>query len=299
MGLITDNQETYYTGSQHGGYRYILLEDIINNFMFSYVGEGKVISRANRRDVVFFAKRAIQEISYDVAKIEKIQEFDVPETLSIPMPQDYVNYVSLSFVDQSGIEHPIPKGRITSAPSEAIVQDSSGNYTFDGNGNLITTDPETVTRFNASTPNTLVMDQAMDDYFYNYRFEGGPSLGSGGKYGADSELLNRNGMFIIDESSGRFNFSSNLNGITVTLKYLSDGLGDDAEMRVHKFAEEAIYKHIAYSIISSMSNIPEYIVNRFRRERRASMRNAKLRLYNLKMSEMTNVMRGKSKQIKH
>ena len=40
-------------------------------------------------------------------------------------------------------------------------------------------------------------------------------------------------------------------------------------------------------------------LNRFRRERRAAMRNAKLRLSNLKLKELTQVMRGKSKQIKH
>ena len=106
-------------------------------------------------------------------------------------------------------------------------------------------------------------------------------------------------MFIIDEANGKINFSSNLVNTVITLKYISDSLGTDDEMRVHKFAEEAIYKHVAHAILSSMANVPEYIVNRFKRERRGAMRQAKLRLYDLKMSEMTNVMRGKSKHIKH
>ena len=45
--------------------------------------------------------------------------------------------------------------------------------------------------------------------------------------------------------------------------------------------------------------IPEYIVNRFKRERRAAMRNAKLRLSNVKLAEIAATMRNKSKQIKH
>ena len=45
--------------------------------------------------------------------------------------------------------------------------------------------------------------------------------------------------------------------------------------------------------------VPEYIVNRYRKERRAAMRNAKLRLSQLKIGEISQVMRGKSKQIKH
>ena len=295
MGFIEDTHETYYTGSEFGGYRYVPLNDIVNNFMFSYVGEGKVIGKANRRDVVFHAKRAMQEFAYDVTKVEKIQEVDVPATLSIPMPQDYVNYVSICWVDSAGVEHPIPRGRITSAPSEAIVQDDQGNYTFDGNEDLITGTPETVTRFNTIQPNLLLESQmSSDNNFFDDTI-----LETGRRYGSEPELANRNGMFIVDEAGGKINFSSNLVNTTITLKYISDSLGTDDEMRVHKFAEDAIYKGVAYAIISSMAGVPEYLVNRFRRDRRGAVRQAKLRLYDLKMSEMTNVMRGKSKIIKH
>ena len=75
-------------------------------------------------------------------------------------------------------------------------------------------------------------------------------------------------------------------------------MGTDAEMQVHKLAEDAIYKYITYGIASSRVNFPEYIINRFKRERRAAMRNAKLRLSNIKLTELTQVMRGKSKMLK-
>jgi hypothetical protein len=70
-------------------------------------------------------------------------------------------------------------------------------------------------------------------------------------------------------------------------------------MQIHKLAEDAIYKYITHAIASGRANFPEYIINRFRKERRAAMRNAKLRLSNLKLGELTQVMRGKSKHIKH
>jgi len=70
-------------------------------------------------------------------------------------------------------------------------------------------------------------------------------------------------------------------------------------MQIHKFAEEAIYKYIAHAILSTKANTPEFIVNRFRRDRRAAMRNAKLRLSNIKLNELAQVMRGKSKHLKH
>ena len=83
------------------------------------------------------------------------------------------------------------------------------------------------------------------------------------------------------------------------LDYISDSLGTDNEMQVDKFAEEAIYKWIAYGILSTRANTPEYIINRYKKEKFAETRKAKLRLSNIKLEEITQVLRGKSKQIKH
>jgi len=84
-----------------------------------------------------------------------------------------------------------------------------------------------------------------------------------------------------------------------TLKYISDSLGTEAEMKVHKFAEEAMYKHIAYAIISNRFGFPEYVVQRLRKEKIAATRKAKLRLSNIKLEEITQILRGSSKHIKH
>ena len=69
-------------------------------------------------------------------------------------------------------------------------------------------------------------------------------------------------------------------------------------MVVHKFAEEACYKWIAYGILSSRSNIPEHVVLRFKKEKFAETRKAKIRLSNIKIEEFTQVLKGMSKQIK-
>jgi hypothetical protein len=45
--------------------------------------------------------------------------------------------------------------------------------------------------------------------------------------------------------------------------------------------------------------IPEYIINRFKKEKRAKLRNAKLRISNIKLEEISQVFRNKSKIIKH
>ena len=69
-------------------------------------------------------------------------------------------------------------------------------------------------------------------------------------------------------------------------------------MQVHKFAEEAMYKHIAYAIASTTVT-GQAVAPMLKKERFAEARKAKLRLSNLKIEELTQIMRGKSKWIKH
>ena len=82
------------------------------------------------------------------------------------------------------------------------------------------------------------------------------------------------------------------------LDYISDSLGTDGEMQVHKLAEEAMYKCIAHAIIST-SSYGQQLAPRFKKEKFAAVRQAKLRLSSVKLDELTQILRGKSKQIKH
>ncbi len=278
--------------TRHGNYRYISLEDIVNNFMVSYVGDDKIINTVKKLDVIFHTKRAVQEFSYDISKVEKIQEIQVGPTLTVPFPQDYVNYVQLSFVDTNGIERIIYPTTNTSRPSESILQDNNADYLYDSDDSLLTGTAVIKDRFKGieNIDNTGSFDDLNSSISIG---------GLGQRFGNNPETTQTNGLFIIDELNGQFGFSSNLESQILTLKYISDGLGTDSEMKVHKLAEEAIYKYVAHAVLASKANIPEYIINRFKRERRAAMRNAKIRLSNMKTLEMAQVMRGKSKQIKH
>jgi len=278
---------------QLGSYQHIKLADIINNFMISYVGEEKIIPKVKRSNVLFFAQRAIQELSYDTFKSEKSQEIEVPTNLQMKLPHDYVNYVKISFMDSSGMERRLYPTRLTSNPT-ALLQDSNFNYLFDNNGNLLKAEEsESWKKYNG----TVTTDQSRDDYFR----EDDTAIQAlhGQRYGSDAELMNVNGSFYIDEIKGKIFFSANLTGKVVILRYLSDGVATAEEKVVHKFAEEAMYKCIAHAILATRANTPEYIVNRFKKEKFAAVRQAKLRLSNLKHEELSQTLRGKSKWIKH
>ena len=117
-GLINKTEQDYYNSDfdNFGYYQFISLEDIIDNFAATYVGEGKILQKANRSDISFHAYRALQELSFDTFKSCKSQEIEVPPSLVIPLPQDYVNYVKLAYSDNSGIEHIIYPTSKTSNP---------------------------------------------------------------------------------------------------------------------------------------------------------------------------------------
>ena len=282
-----------------GNYRYISLNDLVNNYIVAFVGDGKIISNVKKSEVLFHAKRGIQEFSYDISRVEKIQEIEISPSLSIPMPQDYVNYVRISAVDESGIEHIIYPASLTSRPSESPLQDNDYDYVFGGDGALLSGTPLTGQRFDEFDVSKLISNNKDSSVTYDADRDSETVIMPGGRYGLDPEYSQENGLFVIDELNGKISFSSNMSGRIITLKYISDGLGTDDEMQVHKFAEDAMYKYITHAIASTMLTTPEYIINRFRKEKRAAMRNAKLRLSNIKIGELAQIMRGKSKQIKH
>jgi len=497
MGLLDNTtHQQYYQGSDFGNYQFTSLQDIINQFMIAYVGEDKIISKVQRGDVQFHAMRALQELSFDTFKSIKAQQIDIPATLVMPLPHDYVNYTRVMWTDSAGIKHPLYPTRDTQNPFQ-IAQDEDGAYTFvseneeiingdfsdtnindtwtkwsqgnggkwkiknsgfefksqgadpfgwnavmhqeidvsdktiislsadglavdiqdagsnnapgtlriglatsadvntilkndpsdsnansssvvhiasnlfdisDTNGDLaflewtVSADGTTsttkeigsidVTSENeiyvivmafhdfsntttaiasftdscvmdnisviADNVNTSLVSPAGNEFesstWKNYKSHN-PSENNlndyqdyqndifwpneGKRYGLDPKHAQVNGSFYIDQRLGKIHFSSNVSGKTVVLDYISDSLGTDEEMQVHKFAEEAMYKWIMHAVLSTRINVPEYQVRRLKKERFAAIRQAKLRLSNIKLEELTQILRGKSKQIKH
>jgi hypothetical protein len=452
MGLLdSTTQQQYYQGSDYGNYQFTSLENIINQFMVTHVGDQKIINKVSRIDVAFHAQRAMQELSFDTFKSIKAQEITVPATLQMILPQDYVNYTKISWVDSAGIKHSLYPTSKTSNPQKHQV-DSNGEFLFDTSGDkipsgeLITngnfhggytnwninvdeTVPGTIDSF-TTTPSTATATAGDPDIGWFYGWNGnaiaaysvpqwsginqlnvpiisgedykitytlsGYSSGewsvviidengdytdsgtvtsngthtatitaggtassytsnqifirnksatagtvviddisvvrvgdgetsttwssyksttpsenntddytddtywpaNGERYGLDPQHAQANGSFYIDQQSGKIHFSSNISGKTVILDYISDGLGTDEEMQVHKFAEDAMYKWITHAILST-SSYGQALIPRLTKEKFAAVRKAKLRLSNIKLEELTQILRGKSKQIKH
>ena len=67
---------------------------------------------------------------------------------------------------------------------------------------------------------------------------------------------------------------------------------------VPKMAEEAIYKHILYGILSARRDTEPATLMLIKKEKFAETRKAKIRLSNINMEEFTQVLKGLSKPIK-
>ncbi len=295
LGNIVVQLNEVSIDNNYGSYEYISLDDVINNFIVGYIGVGKLISSAKRTDIIFHAKRGLQEFSYDTLKSIKSQELTVPSSLSVVIPQDYVNYVKCSWIDDAGAKHIIYPTRVTSNPTELPIQDEDGLPAQDGipgiESNLLAQQSLTEERWASQSQDSNLIPN-------NYQHPRGANL-LGQRYGLQPEEAQVNGKFTINERLGTFSFTSDLANRIIILEYISDGLGYEEDMKIPKLAEDAIYMHIAYSILSGRSGVPEYLVQRFKRDRRAALRNAKIRLSNIKLEEISQVFRNKSKWIKH
>ena len=245
MGLLDNQtQSAWYSSLPKGDYQFTSMDNIISGFMVAYVGEDKLISKVSRTDVQFHAMRAIQELSYDVFRSVKSQEIEVPASLRMGLPQDYVNYVKIVRVDGNGIERVLyPTGK-TSNPF-AINQDADGVYQFtdgDGDGIYAELSEQGTTSFESNTW-TNYQDQTETDVYSDDSTDIEID-NRGRRYGLDPQHTQYNGTFFIDQRTGYIHFGSALSG---------------------------------------RSNIPEYLVQRFKKEKFAETRKAKIRLSNIKI----------------
>ena len=292
------NEDTLW--DSNGSYSYTRLYDVIDNFLVAYVGAGKLIPSVKRSDVIFHARRGLQEFSYDTLKSIRSQELTVPLSLTLTMPQDYVNYVRFSWIDKMGVQHTIfPANELTLRPYATPTQADDGSIVQDSNDSNTGLTSQTTAAWNSNNPRKLsgafLNDYNVADlYWQNYY-----NNALGQRYGLNPQTSQRNGWFIIDDRKGQFGFSSDLKEKLITLEYVSDGNAYDLDLRIPKMAEEALYAYIIYNLLSTSSGVQEYVVQRFKREKSAKLRNAKIRLSNIKLDQIVQVFRNQSKWIKY
>lgn len=305
MAYLTGYQ--YYENSGNnpedenwGSYQYVSLQDIVNNFMLMYVGNDKLVNNVPKYNVLFHAKRGIQELNYDAMKETKIIELTVCEDLKIVLPNNYVNWVRISLY-KDGLLQPLSEN-IQTNYATSYLQDNDCRVLFDEEGNVLegtsTLDYDRITGNKKSiylgtgTQNGNSGYLVDGDWYFNYAV--------GARYGLNTETANSNPTFKVDKMGGVINFSSEMSDQTVIIEYVSDGMegGDESKVNVNKLFEDYIYAYIKYAILNSKTGVQEYIVNRARKDKSSLLRNAKIRLSNIHPGRLLMNLRGQNKWIK-
>jgi len=306
MGYITDYK--YYenngispTDKNWGSYQYVGLNDIVSNFMLMYQGNNEIINNVERYQVLFHAKRGIQELNYDAMKQVKILQMNVDSDIRFVLPPDYVNYVRISKFS-NGVLFPLQEN-IQTMFAQSYLQDADAEVIFDAEGNA--TRPQNsevdLSRIKGGMSKLYLgpgpfngqMGHCCDGEWYF-------SYGLGQRYGLNTETANINPTFTIDRQSGAIYFSSAMSGASVVMEYISDGMngGDDTSISVNKLFEEYLYAYIKYSILNNKLGVQEYVVNRSRKDKSSLLRNAKIRLSNIQPGRLLMNLRGRDKWLK-
>jgi len=129
---------------------FITLNEVINNFLISYTGMGKLIPDAIRTEVVFHARRCLQEFAYETIK-SQFKEGPTAVTVStaIALPTDFVAVISAI---NSGFSATIPLVEVSTLAdlssgeffidyaAKTIKYGNNGNATLTYLSNALTTD---------------------------------------------------------------------------------------------------------------------------------------------------------------
>lgn len=286
------SQADYYDNPDDwGNYQYITLEEVINNYMMS-MSSDDLTSTTPRHKILYQARRGFRELHYDVLREVRAIELELPPSLTITLPPDFVNYVRISWVTEDGILVPMVTNNSMSIASR-YLQDHEYNILFDDSGCVLednhVVDPATV-----EVSNT-VSNRDCNYYKFSHRsFQ--PNRNMSNNY--------PNGFYKVDKNAGVIYFSSDAFGKKIVLEYISDGLykgcsiEDEEKVRIHKLAEQALLDFIHHELIKNRAHVPYNEKIRARKEWFNSKSRARRRLKGLRKSELIHSMLGSSKWIK-
>ncbi len=129
---------------------FISLNDIINNFLISYTGPGRLIPDAIRTEVIFHARRCLQEFAYETIKSQFTEGPTAVTTSSaVALPTDFVAVISAI---NTGFSATIPLVEVSTLAdlstgeffidyaARTITYGDTGNATLTYLSNALTTD---------------------------------------------------------------------------------------------------------------------------------------------------------------
>lgn len=276
----TNPQEYYENEDLHGEYAFVKIEDLVNNFEQNYTGDSTILGYVPRSKIVYQTKMGIREFTMGFLNEVRVVELELNDANNIILPVDFVQYIRISWVDKkTGRIRPMSQNRHTPLGT-AYLQDNRGDILFDNNGQIL----EGTTAIEAINDN-LPANQTLENY-PNWPFG---YLGLYTRYNIDpifnlDTTKNFNGTFNINDK--RIHFGADSESRIILLEYISDGLQvAESEMKIHKFAEVALYDYAHYNLAKNSIRVPDYEKRNLKKAYDTSSRNARLKLMKINGTE--------------
>lgn len=294
---------------------FISLNDIINNFLISYTGPGKLIPDAKRTEVVFHARRCLQEFAYETLKSQMnttgtttayIAGTGTPVVGRVypyyPLPSDFVATISLTrspLIPSATLTGPVAITSNFGLFSCAAVTE----ITIGGTVTISGTDSGSgsILGYINGTPKTYyVIATNGTTSFQLSETLGGPGVvtTTGTTTGLTFALVNTSvpmtqtntafpstgtaststTEYYIDYVNDRIYFGSTISLFNITYNYLSNALTTDETASIPKLAEEALYSCMIYAILANRENTNPNVLQRLLMEKVVMLERSKSRL---------------------
>lgn len=269
-------QEEYYNDeSKHGGYVYVTLEEMVNNFMSNFTGDSEILGKVKRSKVIYYMKQGIKNFNFNALKEVKAVELSLNDTLDVILPMDYVNYVRISYVNQETGELMLLSANNSSPQAVSYLQDHTGEVLFDDDGYIL----EGTSMFSELNDQVKVRQFAPNK---------------------SDVTKNSNGTFDINTRSGKIHFSSENPERVIMLEYISDGLEftNESDIKINKMIEMALYNFVNWQLLDKKLNVQEYIISRAKKNYDTTYRNSKISMMNVNVEETMLLLNGRKKRIK-
>lgn len=220
-----------------GKYSQITLKSIVDDMLADGTDTANYLSNTKRSQIVRKLKDGINIVNRDVHKTVLAAQFTVSPSLYFQVPQDYMDWLRISVVDDDGRLRPLDENKKINT-SDGYLQNHRYEVLFNHKGELLTTD----------------MANAYQHPYRRYEF------GENFHCGHDHHEVHRHdrnrslGEFKVDQHRGTMLFSSNLIGRDMVLEYYSDGAAmeelNEREITVHKDLKQVLTSYAYYEIIA-------------------------------------------------
>lgn len=302
--------EHYLEERNIGNYQWFSFNEVISELEMMAADNDSYLNNTRRSQFVNATKQGIKILQRSVRKEIQIIEFKVPKNFLFPYPQDYVNWVSLSLIYEDTLI-PIFINKSINIAQKIFLNDNlsvdpflhdedtlsllqSENISNDGGTLEDAAEDEQLTFIHSSNSMSSIQQ---GNYFY-YDQDGNifktPTRNPTNKskyLKVETKYPNQmqtQGQAVFNDLQGRISFGSDMEGMSVVLEYLSDGLFawglTDAEIqernlnpiRIHKDLKEVLIKFVYQEIIGYRRSVPANEKQRAKQEYKTYLHKAKL-----------------------